>query len=318
MRSFSFNRTGARFTALIARLRGDDDKWVDARMKQLVRLARVTLAFVFLAACFSGTAGAELLQRLHVLGFKVTSDTTHPRVGVPFHITLTVRVRERVTQLQYVSPPTFFGLESLGDQRRLTQLHSGGSIYQETLTLVARKPGPTAIGSAYLDAVDLRDSKTKRFFSNDLILRVMGVALPGARSTISALLLSLLGLLLFVAVAFAALVIIRLRRLAARVETARQTVVSPPRATIGVDDALAALRVRRDRPSVLCVREALWHIAGASDGETLDDVLQHEEVRSDGLSRILISIEHAAFIDDVHLQRAIDNALSADEHMLAR
>lgn len=284
----------------------------------LVRLARVTLAFVFVAACVSGTARAELLQRLHVLGFKVTSDTMHPRVGVPFHITLTVHVREHVTQLQYVSPPTFFGLESLGDQRRLTQLRSGGSIYQETLTLVAHKPGPIAIGSAYLDAVDLRDSKTKRFFSNDLVLKVMGGALPSVRSTISALLLAILALVLFVAGVFAALAVFRRRRLAARAEIEPHPAVRSPRTTIGVDDALSALRIRRDRSSVLCVREALWSVAGANEGATLGDVLQREPVRCDGLSPILIAIEHAAFIDDAHLQQAIDGALSAGEHAVAR
>ena len=289
---------------------------VDARMKPLVHLTRAALACIFVAAGLSGAAHAELLQRLHVLGFKVTSDTMRPRVGAPFHITLTIHLREHITQLQYVSPPTYFGLESLGDQRHLTQLRDGGSIYQETLTLVAHKPGPTAIGSAYLDAVDLRDSKTKRFFSNDLVLNVMGNAFPNARNTISALLLAIFALLILAAAVFA-IGILRRRRVA-RAEIVLQPLVSSPRAAIGVDDALAELRIRRDRPSVLCVREALWHIAGASDGETLDDVLQHQEVRSDGLSRILISIEHAAFIDDAHLQRAIDNALSVSERVLAR
>jgi hypothetical protein len=276
------------------------------------------MAFLFIAVCLAGTARAELLQRLHVLGFKVTSDTMRPRVGVPFHVTLTIHVRERVTQLQSVSPPTFFSLESLGDRRRLTQLRSGGSIYRETLTLVARKPGPTAIGSAYLDAVDLRDSKTKRFISNDLILTVMGGALPNAGNTVLVRLLAFLVLVLFVAVVLAALAISRRRRFATPAKDAPQPTVSPPRAAIDLDDALADLRIRRDRPSVLGVREALWQMVGASLGETLDDVLQREPAHGNGLSRVLIAIEHAAFIDDAHLQQAIDNALSAGEHAIAR
>jgi hypothetical protein len=288
-------------------------------MTLLTPIAKVALSFVFLCACVVGTSRAELLQRFHVLGFSVRSDTTRPRVGVPFHVTLTVHVRERITQLQYVSLPTFSGVENIGDRQHLTHVRGGGSIYSETMTLVAHSPGPVAIGSAYLDAVDLRDGKTKRFISNDLILNVIGTALPSARVKARAVLLVILGLLLAAAI-FALLVIFhRRRRRAAASDAAQPLINNPlPAPAIGLGEALANLRKRRDRSSVLCVREALWSIAGADKCETLGDLLQHPAARADGLRRMLIAIERAAFVHDTRLQQAIDDALSDEEQRIAR
>lgn len=92
-------------------------------------LARIALPFAFLFVCVEGTSHAELLQRFHVQGFRVTSDTPRPRVGVPFHVTMTIHVRERITQLQYVSLPTFSGLENLGGRHLLTRVRGDGSTY---------------------------------------------------------------------------------------------------------------------------------------------------------------------------------------------
>ncbi|MGZ3563906.1 MAG: hypothetical protein ACXVAS_19055 [Vulcanimicrobiaceae bacterium] len=273
-----------------------------------------------MCAWLAGASHAELLQRLHVLGFTVTSDTPRPRVNVPFHVTLTVHVREHITQLQYVSLPTFSGFENLSDRRSLTHVHGDGSIYRETLTLVAHNPGPIAIGSAYLDAVDLRDGKTKRFISNDLILNVSGTALQRSRATVRAILLAILALLLLAAAIFALVIIFRRRRAVAVNGDPAPLSVGPSQAapSIGLDEALANLRKWRDRSSVLRVREALWSIVGASQGETLGDVLQGELVRSDGLRRVLIAIEHAAFVHDTHLQQAIEKALSEEGHRIAQ
>ncbi len=285
-------------------------------MTLFTRLAKFALSFAFLFICVAGTSRGELLQRFHVLGVRVTSDTPHPRVGVPFHVTLTVRVREHITQLQYVSPPTFSGLENLGGRHSLTHVRGGGSIYSETLTLVAHAPGPVAIGSAYLDAVDLHDGKTKRFISNNLILSVIGTTPANTRVTIRTVLLIILGLALLAAVAFA--IFRRRRRHATAFDPAQRLMNNPlPAPEIGLGEALANLRARRDRPSVLRVREALRRIAGASQSETLGDVLQHAPARDEDLRRMLIAIEHAAFVHDTRLQRAIDGALSAEEHSIA-
>ncbi len=278
-------------------------------------LAKVALSFVFVFICLTGTSHGELLQRFHVLGFRVTSDTPHPRVGVPFHVTLTVQVRERVTQLQYVSLPTFSGLDNLGGRHRLIHVRGDGTIYSETLTLVAHAPGPVAIGSASLDAVDLHDGKTKRFISNNLILRVIGTAPPNAQ--VRNVLLIILGLLLLAAVILA---VFRPRRHRATASDPAQSLINDPSPAPEIDlaEALANLRARRDRTSVLHVREALRSIAGASESETLGDLLQHAPAHDEDLRRMLIAIERAAFIHDTRLQQAIDGALSAKEHSTAR
>jgi hypothetical protein len=288
-------------------------------MVGITRKAAATLTFVFFCAQLTGAAHAELLQRLHVDDFKMAADTRHPEVGVPFHVTLTVHVREPITRLQYLSLPTFFGLESLGERHRVARSRNGGSIYQETLTLVARTPGPTAIGSAYLDAVDLRDSKTKRFISNNLILNVIGKPLPNPRATAGAMLLGILALLLLAAGLFIAWKVYRRKRPAVTAfETAPRTEKAPPVPLIGLDEALARLRTRRDRSSVLRVREALWSAAGANPGETLGDVLQREGAHGDGLGRMLVAFECAAFVNDTRLQQAIDDALCEAESTVAR
>lgn len=281
-------------------------------MTQLTLPARVAIPLVFLFMCVAGMSHAELLQRFHVLGFRVTSDTPRPRVGIPFHVTTTVHVRERITQLQYVSPPTFSGLENLGGQHRLTQVRGGGSIYTETLTLVAHAPGPVAIGSAYLDAVDLHDGKTKRFISNDLILSVIGTAPPNARLTGRTVLLVILGLLLLAFAIFALVAIFRRRR--RQLADAAQPVIDLPLPAPEIDlsEALASLRAQRDRSAVLRVREALRSIAGANQNETLGDLLQHVPAPDEGLRVMLVRIEHAAFVHDRRLQQAIDGALSAE------
>ncbi len=288
-------------------------------MTLLTPIAKITLPFVFLFAFVTGMSHAELLQRFHVLGFRVTTDTTRPRVDVPFHVTLTVHVRERITQLEYLSLPTFSGFKSLGDRHRLTHVRGDGSMYSETLTLVAHGPGPVAIGSAYLDAVDLRDGKTKRFISNDLILNVIGTALPSAPVKVRAILPAILGLLLLAVAIFVFWAIFRRWRRRASASDPAQPLISEPLPTPAIDltEALANLRARRDRSSVLRVREALWSIAGASQFETLGDLLEHAEARRDGLRRRLIAIERAAFVHDTRLQQAIDDALSDDEHSFA-
>jgi hypothetical protein len=280
---------------------------------------KTTLAFVFLCACLAGSADAELLQRFHVLNFTMTTDTPRPRVGVPFHVAVTIKVRERIDQLQYFNLPAFSGLQTLGDRRVVIYTRDGGSVYRETLTLVSRQAGPTAIGSASLDAVDLRDSRTKRFTSNDLILNVIGKTPPLAPTALRAL-LAVLALLLIAAAAIAIAAIAgRQRRVTQGVQSApavdNDLVPTPP---FGLDEALADLRAQRDRPSVLRVRQALWSIAGARQGETLHDVLQRAAASADGLRGMLVVIERAAFVHDTGLQQAIDAALSQREHSIVR
>jgi hypothetical protein len=133
-------------------------------------------------------------------------------------------------------------------------------------------------------------------------------------------LLIIFGTLLLAAVIFALLAIFRRRHHRASATDPVQPLVNNPLPApeIGLGEALANLRARRDRSSVLHVREALRSIAGASQSETLGDLLQHDPAHDEGLRRILIAIEQAAFVRDTRLQQAIDDALSAEEQRIAR
>jgi hypothetical protein len=233
---------------------------------------------------------------------------------------MTIHVREHITQFQYVYLPTISGFENLGDRRSLTYLRGAGSIYRETLTLVAGKPGPIAIGSAYLDAVDLRDGKTKRFISNDLVLNVMGPTVAKSQQMLRNVLLAILALLIFTAVLLTLVRVFRKKRPATenRDSTSQPAFAPYPAPSISLEQALANLRAQRDRSSVLRLREVLWSMAGAHQGETLSEVLQRQPARTNGLRGMLIATEHAAFVQDGRLPQAIEAALFVGTQPIAR
>jgi hypothetical protein len=267
------------------------------------RLTGLTFAGLVIAAVCA--APAQQLQRLHVRSFTLTTDTQHPQPDVPFNVTVSIHVKENV-QIQNVYLPAFFGPEELGDVRTQSRGRTG-TLYRETLTLVAHSPGHLTIGSAYLDAIDARDGKPVRFRSNNLDLVVQGGAALPRRGTAWALVLTALALLTVVAV-FA---LKRPRRTRAVVVEEPPPPLAP---VIPIDPnpfqtALAELRVRRDRAAVMRVRSTLWHIAGASDGETLHAVLRRPEAIDLDLRRMLVAVERAAFVDDQQLSRAIDDVL---------
>jgi hypothetical protein len=250
-------------------------------------------------------ASAQQLQRLHVRSFTLSSDAQHPRLEIPFNVTVTIRVKEDV-QLQNVYLPTFFGPEELGDVRAQSRGRSG-SLYRETLTLVAHSPGRLKIGPAYLDAINARDGKAVRFRSNDLSLDVQGTAAPQGRGTAWLAVLTALAL-------FAVIALVALKRPRRTQSEVAEEAPPPAPPVVPIDrnpfqTALAELRARRDRAAVMRVRSTLWHIAGASDGETLHAVLRRPEATDPQLRRMLVAVECAAFVDDQQLSRAIDDVL---------
>lgn len=277
--------------------------------------ARFALAFCLaaLAALPGGNAFAQQLARLHVQSFTLTSDTPQPKADVPFDVVLTIHVREALTgPLDNVVLPAFAGPDVLGDERVLSRGKTG-STYRETLRLVAHAAGPLDIGSAYLDAVDARDGKAKRFLSNELHLRVSGGSPPDLWGPVRAFFGASVEIVLLLAAAF--VVVTVFRRKAPRPAPPPAAVAPPPPAPAPQDrlqTELGNLRLRRDREAVLRVRAALWHAAGAREGETLADVLtraggeQHTQA-------LLRAVERAAFVDERYLQRAVDDVLEVGE-----
>ena len=170
------------------------------------------------------------------------------------------------------------------------------------------------VTSAYLDAIDARDGKPKRFISNSLRLPVGGGPISSVWGILRMLVLVAIYIVLFAAALFVLWAIFRRSRAVPAAPPAPmvapgppQTSPQPPRDEIG--EALRALRERRDRASVIQLRAALWHAAGASSGETLSDVLARPVARGENLRRLLMTVERATFIEQARLDDAIEEVL---------
>lgn len=276
--------------------------------------ARLGLAFVTIVLLLAATAQAQQYQRLHVRAFTLTTDTARPQLEQPFHVTLTIRVTENVAHLSNVYLPTFFGAEELGDEQQ-TAHGPKGTTYRETLTLVAHARGMLSIGSAYLDAVDARDGKPKRFISNSLRVPVGGGPIRAVWRTLRTITYVVIAVVTMGAAVFV-LAVIFWRRGAGPLAgaPAPQRIVeaqSDPARELA--QAFAHVRECRDRGSVLLLRSALWRAAGASPGETLGDVLRRPAAADERLRRLLMVVERAAFIEQARMNQAIDDVLSERE-----
>lgn len=271
----------------------------------------------------TATAGAQSLQRLTVQSFDLSVDTTAPRVDVPFHLIVTLRVRERAAQIENLDLPVLAQLELLGDERETT---SGphGTQYRETIAVVARDPGTVTIGSATLQAVDARDGKPKQWFTNGLTLRVGGAgsrAFSNAGRIAAADALAVLRFLFWLVVWLVGIAcVLGIAFLLFRRRGAAPVIVAQPipqpqplRRTRQqqVEDALAVLSTERTRSAAVRVRGAIWRMVGATEGETLADVLGRTDSRDGPTRELLIALERSAFTYDADLNAAIDDACSA-------
>lgn len=278
--------------------------------------ARLGLALAVALLLLAAPARAQHYQRLHVRSFTLSSDTPRPQLEAPFHVTVTARVAENVAHLENVYLPTFFGAEELGDVEQIANGPSG-TTYRETLTLVAHARGMLSITPAYLDAIDARDGKAKRFISNSLQIPVGGGPVSAVWSVLRTIVLVAIEIAILAAAVFVVAAIFwRRRRPAANLPVVPQAVVEAEpedRAIDEVADAFDRLRERRDRPSVILLRTALWRSAGASAGETLSDVLARPAAAHEKSRRLLTIVERAAFIEQTRLDAAIDDVLAERE-----
>ena len=247
-----------------------------------------------------------------VESFNLNADTASPKIDVPFHLTVTLRVRERIGEIENLDLPILAELELLGDERQTTG-GPHGTLYRETIAVVAHNPGPIAIAPATLQAIDARDGKPKEWYTNGLTLRVTGSISPalntGGQVVLAVVLRALhllLWLLLFaLGVGCIALIVLLLfvrgrPRLAAAVPEqpapAESIAERSPRQQ--AQDALAVLRTQRSRAAAVAVRAAIWRMIGASDGETLADVLHRPEAQEVTLSQA----PHRARAQCLHLR----------------
>jgi hypothetical protein len=288
---------------------------------------RFACALALVLAATFVPASAQSLQRLTVTQLTLAADTNTPAIEVPFHLIITARVRERISELDNVDLPILAELELLGNERNIIASRSG-STYRETITVVAHHSGTIVIAPVTLDAVDTRTGKPTRFSSNSLTLHVAGPSAAvvatvdiwdGIRSVLAVLLRALLwivgiGVVLFV---FAAL--IRRRPAPAPIQT---VTLEPPKPVI-VDpkaqmrQALDALRSNRTREGAMRARSIVRRMVGANDKETLEDVLRRPLAGDRDTRDLLRALERAGFTHDADLGVAIAAAIAQLERMTA-
>lgn len=297
-------------------------------MVQIRKLAVAIAVAVAVVALHAAAARAQALQRLFVDSLTLSSDAGRPQLEIPFHLVVSLHVRQRVPEIENLELPILAELELLGDERRLAS-DTGGTQYRETITVVAHHSGEITIAPVALQAIDARDGRPKQFFSNGLTLQVSGGALEPLQrgESFAAHVLRLLlraaiwvgGILCVIAV-----VALLFRRRPPSLAPPQPAAPPPPPRPVVVrsrreqlQDALTVLRAERSRASAVRVRSVVWRMVGASDGETLGDVLQRTDAADPQMRALLRSLERAAFTYDEDLQPAIDDACSALERYVA-
>jgi hypothetical protein len=279
----------------------------------MARRVAAGIAVALALAVPASALRAQTLQHLTVQSFDLSADTTAPKVGVPFHLIVTLRVRERVAHIDNLDLPMLAQLELLGDERE-TLATSHGTQYRERIAVAAHVAGSLAIAAATLQAIDARDGKPKQWYTNILTLNVGGAPLQVPRISATAMLWAV-GAFLLLLIAIA----LFYRRPRGPVLVAATPAPAPVTQAPPLErsrrqqahDALLVLSAERTRPAAVTVRAAIWRMIGASDGETLADVLQRPEARETSLRGLLIALERSAFTYDSDLCAAIDDACSA-------
>ena len=301
-------------------------------MARRVACALALALWVAAAVLPHGAARAQSLQRLTVDRFTLSADTDKPQLEVPFHLIVTLYVKQRVSAIGNLELPILAELELLGDERRL-ESSATGTRYVETIGVVAHRTGTISIAAATLQAIDARDGKPKQYFTNSLTLQVSGGSLEPidtSQSFASAAEQLALRAILWTAGVACAIVLAVLffrRRRPRPVPAAPSPVAAPPpqpppppvrrSPQDRLRDALVVLRADPTRECAVRVRAAVWQMMGASDGETLADVLQRENATDPRLRDVLRALERAAFTYDEDLSRAVVAACGSLERCLA-
>jgi hypothetical protein len=286
---------------------------------------RTLIILVLIAVVSISAAGAQSLQRLTVTQLTLASDTTTPAIEVPFHLVITAHVREHITELDNLDLPILSELELLGDEHVIVTTRDG-STYRERITVVAHHSGTIVIAPVTLDAVNARTGKPTRFSSNSLTLHVAGPSAAvvatvdiwhGIRSALAVLVRALLwlvgiGIVLFI---FAALV--RRRPAPAPVVTLETPKPVPVDPKTQLRQALDAIRGNPTRAGAMRARSIVRRMVGASDKETLADVLRRPLAQDRDTRDLLRALERAGFTHDADLGVAIAAAIAQLERMTA-
>ncbi|MHB8433806.1 MAG: hypothetical protein ACYC8W_10795 [Candidatus Tyrphobacter sp.] len=269
-------------------------------------IGRTASAAVLAAVAALAPAAAQSLQRVTVTSFTLTSDVQAPRVGVPFHIIVTLRLRERVKDVRDLQLPLLAELELLGDARSVTAAQNG-TLYREIVTVAGHQAGAVTIPPATYDAVDARDGRAKEYATNALALRVMGPVVRRRDWVVLAWVLVSLGVAAIVL--GTALAALAHRSKAVAPQPAAQAELPQLPASLG--EALTLLERDPGRMGAFRAREVVRRMVDARDGETLTDVMDRARHRRPELLEILPALERATFTHDGDLPAAVARARDA-------
>ena len=289
----------------------------------MLRIALLASVIVLAVA----RASAQTLPDLTITALSITSDRTSAPEGVAFHLRIHVHAKQRNADLASLVLPDVANLTILGDEKR-TSPSGDGTDYVETLTVAGVSPGEATVSPAYIDARDpSRGDKPFRFSSNTLRLKITGApAGSGNLQTFEAAALRSARVAFEIAIGVMVLVTLGFLTVRARTMAAkRKTFVTLPRArpvptrvTVTPADRLgdvrsAALRLAstHTRPAAAELRAALFALADARPEETLAALLERVPADRRALRAALRAAERATFVDDAHLQGAIDDLLDA-------
>ncbi len=272
-------------------------------------------ALALSAACSLATvcAGAQALARVTVTSFVLSADTPRPHAGEPFHLAVTLQLRDAVPDVENLQLPFLAGLDVLGDVRS-TSAGAKGTTYREVLTLVTRDGGRVTIPPATFDAIDARSGKAEEYSSNALTLDVTGASSSRVVLIVARLLVSF-GVAIAVLGLVLAGLLVRRDFPRTRPPAAVQREPQPPTADEPehrdyLHEALERLERDPTRHGALEARGLVWRMVGASDRETLADVMERARTQP-RLLALLPLLERAAFTYDGDVDAAVRNTLVA-------
>jgi hypothetical protein len=274
---------------------------------------------LIVAGASGGAAFGQTLPRLHVHSMTMSANPGRVRLGEVARLVLGVHVDERIPRLDNVTLPDLSGFDVLGDERRCVAARRGTDC-METLSIAPTVSGVRTIGPFWLDAVDARDGKAKRFGSNPVTVTVAepsALAPNGGLAHLAADLARAVAIVALLVVALVAL-FLGFRRSRRRGSVVPTNPSAPLPLPPEVDEEaryramIERLRAQPSRSRVLAVRRRLRRRVGAQSDETFTDLTTRGvQLEDPSAMEALRLIERAAFVGDAHLVAAVHDALPA-------
>ncbi|GEM_PF-1755596 len=291
---------------------------------------RLAATALFAVTCVAN-ARAQSLPELTITALSITSQRTSVPEGEAFHVTIHVHATQHDADLSSLILPDMRNLTILGDEKHTTPIPKDGTDYLEVLTVAGVAPGTATISPAYIDARDpSRGGKPFRFSSNSVRITILpqssGSEPSWEDATKRALRIgagALIGAVAIVVLGLVLRAVGRARRRTyvtlppARPVAARPPPRAPDQELDGIRQAAAHLSVERSRARAADVRSALFAYAGARSDETLASLLERIPPERTALRAALRAAERATFVDEPHLQGALEDLLDAVRHVIA-